>query len=978
MSKSQIWAELKNGGNPDGLRWRDPKDVLLQSLNLVRQAEQEQKWARLADDVEGVAELFEQPKQTVIYTAFVTLSGKQRTINGQVRVAIGQDPEDIIDNQLGGLLDAYGQKIDDDYEIEYEVEQVGGDGVEFIDIELDGSVYIHHDANISFDQRQNDCALYAVWGALQKSIERQDIKAVSLQDIMAVLDRKYVKGANTLTIGEIKILCKHFNINVMVADATGKVVLDEQTNKYKITGRTNGYLHFIAHMGHCYTIDNAKAFTNSRKSGWTILSEDKGISSTCLSLNIAVDVALTIQPDNRCKNPSRIFVNCERFSMKEIFDIMIERKVLFSINSIGEEVRSIKFRGTTIFACPNLGQCRSVCDVEKIKFIGQDMGAIGRAMFEKYSDVKCHSELSIAGQQIFNDKSVRPCNFGNSNSEAAFDISKCYTHCLSKIAQYPVYTVFDEPEIFGGEIKLGFYYVKTTNTFPFAGNGWYGSNLVSYAIDQKIELTITHQYIPQYGVDNPYIKLIDRAVKSHPQYAKMIINYFIGTLNCSPRVIENIIVTNSSKEYVHYINKFEDCNFSREGELFRVGYTTPAKVSVISRKPLYSFIIDQGKIEVHKLAKTVGGDLVGVRTDCVYVSGNYTVPQLGAEVGDYRVEETKDAIIGTTYIATEAYEMPISIPWRPVRNTDRGRCIDGAAGTGKSWLINNMDSKAQRCAFTNAAALNIKGRTLHSVFSMRIGDNDTKVNDSELIVDEYSMIPESLFAVLLKKKQSHPTSKIILSGDSRQIQFIPRSGLAPIKAFPRVNDTVTFRYLCDYQLETLTECKRANNVYFNACLSGAYDSISRPAGGAMVSVNIVRTNIKRAILNQKFNKSYARVAAVLKTIHNYDFGKEITGTLDVCEGSRWIADSRNKKLGFVKNEFYDIVDGKLKSVHGENVVSLDELKNFSLRWAFTINKAQGQTIRRKFAIHEFGAMDERSRYTSVTRGTKVGQFQIYR
>ena len=974
MSKSRIWRELKTAGNPEGFTWGTPKATLLQSLDNIRAAARRQEWEELREDLD-LGNLFEVPKITIKYTAYVTLSGKARTVRGQVRVGLNGDIDDSIQDQLDQILDGYGQKIADDYELEYEVVRAPVGDIDINEIELDAGVYIHHDDNIDYKQQSKDCALYAVWNSLQKAVDRQWIKAVGLPDIMAVIDRKYVKGSNSLTINEIKKLCEHFKINATATDANGKLVLDYLCPNYHHNGYAYGYLYFVAHMGHCYTVTNARKVSNRHRQRWQVEGKDKGTSSICDNLNVAVDVAL--REEAGYKNPTRIYVQAEKFEMSNVFDIMQNRRVLFSINSTGENVKTLKFRGTTIFACPNLGECREICEVEKIDFKGQDIGSISVTMFNKYNDKTIHSELSIEGQKIFHHRTVRPCNMGSSGGDAAFDICKAYTHCLRKIEKYPVYTVFDEPEPYDGELKLGYYYILTDNSFPFSGNGWYGSNLVSYAIEQKIQLWITYQYIPQYSVDNPFRAFIERAVKHHPRNAKKLINYFVGTLNIAPKILETMIVTNSLKEYVYYINENEGSTFSKEGELFRVKYNSPPKISVGSNKPLYSFIIDQGKVEVHKLSKMVGGELVGVKTDCVYVRGNYTIPPLGKEIGEYRVEQCLIASIGEPQESNALFDYTPPRDWGDYP-TNNGKCIDGPAGTGKSWLINNMESDAQRLAFTNAAAHNVKGRTLHSALRMKVDQTDAKVDGEDIIVDEYSMIPESIYAILLKKRQTYPMSHITLAGDSRQIQFIPREGLNPNKPFPRVTDTTTFKELCGYNIEVLTECKRANDVYFKACLSGDYKSISRPSNEkVMCSVNIVRTNMKRAILNQKFNAKYSQVATIIKTIQNYDYGRGVVGDLAICEGSRWISRSRNKSLRFVKNQFFDIVDGKLKSVTSDLSLSLDELKHFDLRWAMTVNKCQGQTIRRKFAIHEFDMMDKHSQYTAVSRGTTPGQFQIY-
>jgi len=993
MKKAQIWQQLKDIGNPDGLTWRTPKAELLQSLNTANQfAEdikirdaQRQEWNELLQDFD-LGNLFDPPNLlTVRYTANVIISNQPRTITGSVRVPIGADPEELIEADLDKVMDDYGQKISGDYTLEFQSTFVSPDEMEFQEADLDATVYTHHSNLVDAIQRTEDCALHAVHDSLQKAVDRKDIKAVSLQDIMAVLDRKYDKGNNTLTISEVMTLCSHYNINLMVADATGKVQIEQKCPMYINSKRCYGALHFVAQMGHCYTISDKRTFRRKKRSKkyWYQPKETKKFKSVIAdNLEIAVDTALEKPSKHK---PTHVFVRAEYFEQQHIFDIMVERKMLFSIKATDSNITKLEHRGCKIIACKDMGDCTNICSREKMRYTGQSIASLAVTLFDKtYKGAKFTSEFSNNGKDIFeNHISVTACSFGIAKShEAAYDISKCYTHCANTIEEYPVYTVFDEPEPYDGTMKLGFYFIETKNSFPLDGNGWYSSTLIQYCIDQGIELEIVCQYIPQYTVKNPFREFIEYVVKNHRRASKKLINYFIGTLNRAPKETEDIVVTNSFQEYVYYANSNDKARFARINDLYKIAMVKPAPVYVESNKPLYSFIIDQGKIEVHKLAQLVGGELVGVKTDCVYVRGDFKEPPLGKNIGEYRKEEGSYPPESNGFIPHFNYDLPAKKQWQDIKaHTDAsGYCIDGAAGTGKSYIINNLESKAIRCAFTNAAARNISGITLHNAFRVNTEGKAGNTTNEDLIIDEYSMIPETLYALILKRKLMFPNCRIILAGDCRQIQFIPREGLTVNKEFPRVNTTETFKFICDYKLQTLTECKRADDTYFNACLSGDYKSIAAPKDGRLKSVNITRTNKRRAQLNMNFNRIYARNARVLQTRPNHNFnrgnGDPVYGTLDICEGSRWISDARDNKLGIVKNTFYDIKDGKLVS-EGGHVVELGHIGKFSLRWAMTVNKLQGATITRNFIIHEFDRMDDHSKYTAVSRGTKPGQFQIY-
>ena len=300
-------------------------------------------------------------------------------------------------------------------------------------------------------------------------------------------------------------------------------------------------------------------------------------------------------------------------------------------------------------------------------------------------------------------------------------------------------------------------------------------------------------------------------------------------------------------------------------------------------------------------------------------------------------------------------------------------CLNGSAGTGKSYIINNqLDGKYQRAAFTNTAARNIKGATLHTVFNIK-DDKNTEFS-KPLVVDEYSMIPEKIYAILLNRKLNNPKSELILSGDDRQIAFIPlnidRKDIELNKPLVKdVSNTEVFKYLTGYNKMQLTQCRRADDTFFNGCLSGRYSDLCDPKIGQTL-VNITRTNKLRIHLNQKINQEFSKGKKVLASFSNEEYG-----TLDIVEGSRWIVKESNKKLGLIKNDFYDIKNGKFCNAYGSEI-PLTEFKHFELRWAMTVNKVQGQTLREHFTIWQSKFMDRRSLYTAVSRATHIGQFKF--
>ena len=71
----------------------------------------------------------------------------------------------------------------------------------------------------------------------------------------------------------------------------------------------------------------------------------------------------------------------------------------------------------------------------------------------------------------------------------AYDYDKHHTSCLNgqdvKFG-WPIYTVFDEVNLFSGIIRAGFVYVESDTFLPLNGNGFYDADLVKYCLHERI------------------------------------------------------------------------------------------------------------------------------------------------------------------------------------------------------------------------------------------------------------------------------------------------------------------------------------------------------------------------------------------------------------------------------------------------------------------------------------------------------------
>jgi len=964
MSKLQLWRELKLSGNPDGFQYRFRGQLTREYVDNVNNDNRTLIW----DPNTNTMNLeFEPPQlRSITYNADLFWGERRAKASRTIRVdpdATDDEIEQLIDDDLSTFLDDYGQ-APDRYEIKYNETKVADEDIEELDLELGNVIYEHYNTKVNKLQQSKNCVLHAVRESFNRS---RGYRIPTFPEILSVVDREFKKDENNkLTPWEMEQICQEYKLNLLIVGIDNKVIINYIDPSTKF-GSNHGSLMCIASQGHCYTIDPKykKSFASSKRAKMHRPTKTK---------QKQIKIVSSLREGLEHKGISLID---KQIHIDDVLELMHEEKKLFSLDvQRGNYLSSIKYRDSILKFNPHPQACIDIARREKIPFNGQHLASLANSMIKGLTG----SSLSVNARDIFLNRNNSAINFCNGETfDKAFDISKCYTSCLRDINNYPIYTVFDDPEPWDGKYRNGFYYVETENTFPLSGNGWYYSELVQYCLTQNIQMKILYQLIPQYTQPNPFRDDIKKIYKRYPAHAKDIINYYIGYLNSRAKDSERMIITSSFQELLCY-SRDSAFNINRDKGLYYLNYTQKATHKSKTPIPVYASIIDKAKIKIHQLAMKVGGELVAVKTDCIYVKGGYKTPKLSKHIGGYRIDNSPLPAMHCRMPYKGIYKLPDYPEWEPVDSIQPSCCTNGAAGTGKSTLIKNeVPPGYTRLAFTNTAARNIQGKTFHAHHNLFDEDSEPIMKDDSLVLDEYSMLPEDIYAHLLTKRSLFPESKIILVGDDRQIQFIPK-GLKKNKDFPRVSDTDTFKRICNYKKLELTECKRASDKFFNLCLAGEYNKLEDKTMRHQLT-NIVRTNLLRGKLNRQINKQFARGKTALLTIDDWNFNREgdsqtqVKGKLEIVEGSRWISREANKKLNIIKNDFYDIKDGNFVNQDG-NIVPLSYYKNFCLRWAMTVNKCQGMTINDKFSIWESDMMDKYALYTAVSRATRIKQFRF--
>ena len=133
------------------------------------------------------------------------------------------------------------------------------------------------------------------------------------------------------------------------------------------------------------------------------------------------------------------------------------------------------------------------------EYLDKEFGGVPSSYFNTTGDYIFHSDFIKS--HAFVGWFDKPKTFVKNLK--AYDYNKHYASCLMGQGLkygWPIYNVFDEVVTFDGKLAPGFFYVETSNFFPFRGNGFYDADLVDNGIESGI---ITKDNITlQYKVSN--------------------------------------------------------------------------------------------------------------------------------------------------------------------------------------------------------------------------------------------------------------------------------------------------------------------------------------------------------------------------------------------------------------------------------------------------------------------------------------------
>ena len=607
-----------------------------------------------------------------------------------------------------------------------------------------------------------------------------------------------------------------------------------------------------------------------------------------------------------------------------------------------------------------------------------------------------------------------------------YDMVKCRKNIAyhSKY-EFPVYSVMDIPTTFSGTVQCGMYYINSDKTFPFRGCGWYCEPIVAYGLSQDIiKLTdIKLEFVPSVKLPaNHFQKPIDillDAFKCEPSLLKYCINSLIGLLGRTKRNSTKIRFSLCKHEAAGWWgDKDPKCNVFiknielNNGEILYEGiFSEDVDVEAINYC-LYKQIVEMEAVELHKLESIIcknGGVPLDRNTDAIryarkdpielieYWDEEKTILKyqkelakpLSCEVfgGFCRKQELDLSIFDLNWNIQDDYLGCAEDEACRVVDTNMSMHIDGYAGTGKTFLVNNIIRELKQreknyLAFspTNKGARLIGGNTIHSIYYKFKSNRKAlfaKMEKVEYIfIDEVSMMIKDFYQLFVLIKRSFPSIKFIIAGDFGQLPPVRDNWTGDYENSPAMHS------LCDGQRIKLSKCRRSDRKLFDLCRSVETIDITQFKPTEDTYLNLAYTHDTRIKINNQCMKRY--LGSNTGVAIPKDKKNPKTQNVRLSKGMPIIAHTTNKQMNILNSQTFEIIDINSQSftiINDDVPVKIPNInfhKHFYLGFCITIHASQGETYSSKYTIHDwkFTRFCEKAKYVAMSRGTNISNIQI--
>lgn len=583
----------------------------------------------------------------------------------------------------------------------------------------------------------------------------------------------------------------------------------------------------------------------------------------------------------------------------------------------------------------------------------------------------------------------------------ACDIAKCYTACIENPAEpFMIFDVTCEWADWDGDLKSGLYFVITDDMTLLHASNVYSAAILQRAREEGIAFQIIRQLRPSkvLPVDYfaPLLAAIRKRCHNDAGLAKFFINILVGTLARTKltRVFARMDTCADTVFRDHTATDKEGEPFLMAADGYYVYGRRVSKQISEHNLPMWIQILDASNIRLFDMIKASGGALIGRKTDCAVLVGGSIVES--REIGGYRLCELPKNMrqmrpASMRELPSDLCDTPewVYVPitsssqveeaWQTL-SENAGMMIMGRAGTGKTFIAKKLAERFQgvvcKSAFTNKAALNIGGQTIHKMVKL---DSKSKFNLKSLkarvgkaaclfIVDEISMIGPDMWRILCEVKKALPKSKFILLGDYRQ--------LPPVGVDRDFFESSMVRFLAGGIRADLTEKQRYDQALWDLAEAINTDQpYEVRRGRIMTGRHLCHYNNTRMRINAMLNEKRGLFLAAGDEEGAQDTwvypGLPVIATRNFSKGDDIYCVNSEAFTVISVGDRIRVASQRPEGEHIWDILPEEFHKYFVMNYATTVHRAQGETIEGPVTIWDWRGMDKRMLYTAVTRATKA-------
>lgn len=729
--------------------------------------------------------------------------------------------------------------------------------------------------------------------------------------------------------------------------------------------------------GHCYPIENPVLIDMCKRKeiGEPVFKFD------LKKIDFATDNVKIIEE----KNLDRLI---SEFTAKNLMPSVV--------SFTGSCVTAIHHEKNIYMSNENYTLVKEACEEFGIKFENQTLPKICFQVCESFHQLPTECTYTADSWQRFQSGNVLPITsyFESAITEPIhqIDISRFYTSILfQRVDDWALIDKFcDWIQSAPIEIKPGFY--RLTKEIVI-GCGYIQIEKFKVIDHSLLKYLVTNGYcelndICEYVYANRIIKatffrdMVEHFYTNHgnSKILKQLFNNFIGYLAIQENRQSTGFIT-TSKDTAEIFAKCYNGNIyeiENEQKIYKV-VTQSKKEKKNNYRPLWNQVINESYIKLDQMIIALlkpGRKIYAIKTDCILISGLDEQPEPKPKkatletIGKYYSE---GVLTPTEYNPRLSHGQNIYMHQHRRETHERneeeikimleskqGFKLEGIAGTGKTWIVNNviiprlkeLNQTYKILTPTHMAGTNYENyQTLSSYFA-----HEKTVRYDWLLIDEYSMISRYFFDRLHTLAISHSNANSNANANTNIILIGDLNQALPIEKIPTdYSNSLCLSEITNFNRVTLTRIQRYDEALFtqaqNLLKNGTCD------------IPIINVLNRSALHICYTNAECDKLNNLLSTDQQIKPMMCLTNSANFSNGQLVAYDSGTKK-------YLDY------NTHKQLEKQPTE-EFFKLAYACTAHKIQGQTFTKPIVIHESTKMNKNLFYTAITRVKKLTDVKVF-